>query len=223
VKTVHYLVVLALLCGTALILHRRGDTDKVPDSQPLDLLPRAIGTWDGKDVPLQSYALDVLGKGVFLNRTYLPQGVSPMQAAATPGEGPVGLFIGYFPTQRTGQAIHSPQNCLPGSGWTFEAKGTTTLKNPKGREDQVGEYLISNGKARDVVLYWYRSQGRTMASDYVAKWYTLLDSIRYQRTDAALIRVITPILPGENQGQAQKRVVDFAERLTPLLPAYIPD
>ena len=44
---------------------------------------------------------------------------------------PVSLFIGYFPTQRTGQSIHSPQNCLPGAGWTFASSKTIYLERPE--------------------------------------------------------------------------------------------
>ena len=87
----------------------------------------------------------------------------------------------------------------------------------------MGEYLISNGVATQEVLYWYRVHGRSIASDYTAKAYTLADSIRYSRTDAALIRVITPVEQGEDRMQAHRRAVDFANQIIPLLPAYIPD
>jgi EpsI family protein len=222
-KLSHLVVVLVLLCATGALLYHRGDVDKVPPSEPLSLVPQTIGAWSGKDVPLQDYVLDVLGKGIFLNRTYLPDGVDSGFANERQDIGPIGLFIGYFPTQRTGQAIHSPQNCLPGAGWSFESKGVTLLQDPSGNQHEVGDYIISNGRSRDEVLYWYRSHGRSIASDYLAKWYTLLDSIRYQRTDAALIRIITPVQEGEDRQQAHQRVVKFAENLNPLLPAYIPD
>ena len=73
------------------------------------------------------------------------------------------------------------------------------------------------------VLYWYQMHGRSIASDYKAKLYTLADSIRYGRTDAALVRIITPVDPGEDRLEARKRAVDFAEQITPLLPAYVPN
>jgi len=114
-------------------------------------------------------------------------------------------------------------NCLPGAGWTFDSHSIATLFDKDGRRYEVGDYLISNGSNRDEVLYWYRSQGRTIASDYKAKWYTLIDSILYGRTDAALIRVITPIQPGEPRSAAQARVIGFASQLNPLLPSFIPN
>ena len=83
--------------------------------------------------------------------------------------------------------------------------------------------MITNGVSTDEVLYWYQMQGRSIAGDYKAKLYTLLDSIRYGRTDAALVRIITPIDPNEDRLQAHNRAVDFAEQIIPLLPAYVPN
>jgi EpsI family protein len=224
-RSMQFWVVLLFLVAAAALLHLRGDVDRVPASQPLSQLSTTIGSWTGREIPLDANVLEVLGKGVFLNRTYMPNGTF-----ATVGMGggdhldaPVGLFIGYFPTQRTGQAIHSPQNCLPGAGWTFDTQGVTEFTDRNGKSYQVGEYLISNGKSRQEVLYWYRSHGRSIANDYMAKLYTLADSIRYNRTDAALVRVITPVGQGESQHDAHQRVLAFATQMAPLLPAYIPD
>jgi EpsI family protein len=139
------------------------------------------------------------------------------------GTAPVSLFIGYFPTQRSGQSIHSPQHCLPGAGWVFDSSGTTALAGPAGKPIEVGEYVISNGPAKDEVLYWYQSQGKAIAGDYKAKLYMLANSIRSNRTDAALVRVITPVREGESQAAAHQRAVGFAEKFVPLLPRYIPD
>jgi len=239
-KSARFWVVILLLAATGLMLHARGNTDWVPASAPLGELPETIGSWTGRDVEIPAYALEVLGKGSFLNRIYMPApgaaadsgtggsgpgaGASSTPASAdNPGGAPVTLFIAYFPTQRTGQAIHSPQNCLPGSGWTFESSGVTDVTGSAGRRYQVGEYIISDGRSRQEVLYWYRSHGRSIASDYVAKLYTLADSIRYNRTDAALIRVVTPIAPGDTLHKAHLRAVGFAGALMPLLPPYIPD
>jgi len=87
----------------------------------------------------------------------------------------------------------------------------------------VKEYLISDGISSQEVLDWYQMHGRIIAGDYAAKLFTLADSIRYGRTDAALIRIITPVEPGEERLHARARAVRFAEQLAPLLPAYVPD
>jgi EpsI family protein len=215
-----WFVVLAMFC-TALVLHVRGDVDRVPPSRPLAELPATIGPRAATDIPMDQETLDVLGQGDFLDRTYAKPVGTPTKSADDAV--PIGLFIGYFPTQRTGQSIHSPQNCLPGAGWTFQSKGVTVLTDTTGKSYRVGDYLITNGSAAEEVLYWYQLHGRSIASDYRAKLYTLADSIRYGRTDAALVRITTPMIQGEDRAEARKRAVDFAEQITPLLPAYIPD
>ena len=108
----------------------RGDRDNVPPSEPLSLMPQTIDGMSSREFPLDDGTLAVLGKGDFLNRVYYspsptlqPASTSSQPSAPTIRTGlPISLFIGYFATQRTGQSIHSPQHCLPGSGWTFDTQ-----------------------------------------------------------------------------------------------------
>ena len=216
-----------LMLSAALLLHLRGDVDRVPPSRPLSEFPMTVGTRTATEIVMDEDVLQNLGKGEFLNRVYIAQPPiegSPLPENASIGDrASIGLFIGYFPTQRTGQSIHSPQNCLPGAGWNFESSWITTLTNAAGKKYQVKEFLISNGTSTQEVLYWYQMHGRVIAGDYAAKLYTLADSIRYDRTDAALVRIITPGEPGEDRLQSRARAVRFAEQIAPLLPAYVPD
>ncbi|MGD0547807.1 MAG: exosortase C-terminal domain/associated protein EpsI, partial [Terracidiphilus sp.] len=136
---------------------------------------------------------------------------------------PINLFIGYFPTQRTGQTIHSPKHCMPGAGWVFESSHTTDLTDAAGKTHRVGEYIIANGEARQFVIYWYEAHGRSVANEYMAKMYLVADAMRLSRTDGALVRVITPIAPDEETAAARKRAEGFTVQLAPLLPRFIPD
>ena len=220
-RSARFWIVVLLMSFTALVLQVRGDQDKVVPSRPLDQLPAIIGARVATDIPIDQETREILGKGDFLERDYRqPRGAS---AASPGGRADISLYIAYFPTQRTGQSIHSPQNCLPGAGWTFQSSGVTEFTDASGKPYTVGEYVITNGVSTDEVLYWYQMQGRSIAGDYKAKLYTLLDSIRYGRTDAALVRIITPIDPNEDRLQAHNRAVDFAEQIIPLLPAYVPN
>jgi EpsI family protein len=220
-SSLRFWVVAVLMCATAVLLKARGDVDRVPASLPLDQLPSTIGTRTAIDVPIDPAALLVLGKGIFLMRDYfVPRGAA---GYGRPDAATIGLYIGYFPTQRTGQSIHSPQNCLPGAGYSFLSHGVTDLTDRSGKKYSVGEYLISDGTRTDEVLYWYRIHGRSVSNDYKAKLYTMADSMRYDRTDEALIRIMTVVQPGEDRMAARQRVVDFGNQLVPLLPAYIPD
>lgn len=216
--------VIVIMLATVFLMHARGDVDRVPASMPLDQLPETIGSWVGQDLPLNAATLEVLGKGDFLNRAYAPDKVKVADLLAHKEfPAPVQLFIGYFPTQRTGQAIHSPQNCLPGSGWTFLSSGVTSFTDRTGKTYRVGDYVISDGRYKQEVLYWYQTHGNSIANDYTAKVHMLVDSIRLGRTDAALVRVLTPVGQDESPLQAHERVVKFAKLVTPSLPAFIPN
>lgn len=217
-RSAKFWVVFVLLAATLTTLRLRGDTDRVPPTTPLTLMPSTIGGWTAEDYPLDSETLAVLGDGQFLNRVYTDLG-----PAGRPVETPISLFIGYFPTQRSGQSIHSPQNCLPGAGWAFLSSRVIDLPTADGRPYPVGEYLIGNAGEKQVVLYWYLAHGRSVASDYKAKAYMMLDAVRWNRTDGALVRIVTQVGPNEALEAAQQRAMHFANQVTPLLPRFIPN
>lgn len=219
-RSLRFWAIVVLLCFSAFVLHVRGDVDRVPDSRPLSEMPMTLATRSATEIPLNQETLDVLGKGDFLYRMYTPDTNAP---ATRDAQIPISLFIGYFATQRTGQSIHSPQNCLPGAGWSFLSSGVTEFTDQTGKKYRVGDYLITDGKSSEEVLYWYQMHGRSIANDYAAKLYTLADSIRYGRTDAALVRIITGVGQGEDRDQARNRAIEFAKQIAPLLPAYVPN
>jgi EpsI family protein len=214
-KSPKFWTILILLLATAFVLQSRGDTDRVPPSEPLKLMPETIGQWSARDFPLDDETLSILGKGDFLNRVYTSQDI------AVPA--PVSLFIGYFATQRTGQTMHSPQHCLPGAGWTFDSQKYVTIHDVNGKNYNVGEYLISNGEIKQFVIYWYQAHGRSIPNEYVAKLYMVTDAIRTNRTDGALVRVITQVLPNETLETAEDRALHFTQQMAPNLPRFIPD
>ena len=212
-KSTRFWTVAALLAGTALLLHARGDSDLIPASEPLSQVPHTIDGWSGVDVEIDQETLDVLGAGNFMSRIYTQN--KDVQ--------PIGLFIGYFPTQRTGVTIHSPKNCLPGSGWAFESSRYVNLTDADGKAHQVGEYIIGNGEDRQFVIYWYQAHGRSLANEYMAKVYLVTDAIRLHRTDGALVRVISPIGSGEGTSAAKARTEGFTAQLLPMLSRFIPN
>jgi EpsI family protein len=217
-KSPRFWIVIVILVSTIFVLQGRGDVDQVPFSEPLRLMPQSFGPWTAQDVPLTDDTLEVLGKGDFLNRIYTFQ--SPDGAVRVP---PISLFIGYFASQRTGQTMHSPQNCLPGAGWTFESQKYTTIQDINGKDYKVGEYVISNGDIRQFVIYWYQAHGRSVPNEYLAKAYMVTDAIRMNRTDGALVRVITQILPSETLDAAGARAIHFTQQMAPDLPRFIPN
>ena len=209
------LVLSVLLLATSLYLARVSVAEAPPDRELLEQLPLSLGDWRGRSDPSLSLRIVTeLGVDDYLLRTYERQ----------PAELPVGLYVGYYRSQRQGDTMHSPLNCLPGAGWT--PVETSELPIQIGStEITVRRTLIQKGIDRQLVLYWYQSQGRVIASEYWGKIFTVVDAISRHRTDAALVRVITPLEDGSRAAVAagEARTVTFVQELFPRLEAHIPD
>lgn len=175
---------------------------------PLAEMPRQIGEWQGMaDPPLPDDILAVLGVDDYLTRRYV-----------APGTQPVSLYIGYYGSQRRGSTIHSPQHCLPGTGWVPVRVGR--LEVDASGPVVVNRYLVQKDAERQLVFYWYQGRGRIVASDYLNKFYLVYDAIRHQRSDGALVRVSTPVVAGE--AKAEQAGVAFIRALQPLIGRYVP-
>lgn len=202
----------ALLVGTALVLEARNGTEIIPPRAPLSSFPHSLNGWNSSDLQITQDVRNVLGPGDFLLRDY----------RNTESERDVNLFIAYFASQRAGDTIHSPKNCLPGAGWVPIQTGRITIAAAGHAPFQANRYVIAKGDERQLVLYWYWAHNRAVASEYAAKFYLVADSIRTHRTDGSLVRLSMPLAPGESIESAQQNLVAWAGNIVPLLDTYIP-
>lgn len=208
-----FLIAVVLLAGTALLLDARNSAEIIPPRPALSSFPKSLAGWTAaRDVELSKEVLDVLGPGDFLTRTYYEPATGSY----------ADLFIAYFPTQRSGDTIHSPKNCLPGAGWTPVQSDRITVSLPGQTPFPANRYVIAQGDNRDLVLYWYLAHNRAVASEYSAKFYLVADSIRMHRTDGSLIRLVTGIGRGESVDSAQVRLLSLAAAITPVINDYVP-
>jgi EpsI family protein len=203
------MIVVLTLAAAALHHLSRGET--VPLSKPLSAFPLQLQHWQGVDLPLEPRIVQALGVSDYLDRAY-----------QSPDNSPVFLYVGYYKSQRTGASIHSPKNCLPGAGWEPVTAGHVALLLPNGKRAIVNQYVVENGLRRQLVLYWYQSHGRVIASEYRGKAYMVLDSLRLHRTDAALVRVSSPIAKQDEQA-SDNQVFAFAQEFLARSAGIIPD
>ena len=211
--TSRFVLAALLIAAAALFLHAHSAGEVFPPRLQLNAFPVQLGDWHGTDVALDKDVLSVLGPGDFLLRVY--QNESQAQPY-------VDLFVAYFASQRAGDTIHSPKNCLPGAGWAPVESGQRTLSLPGHGPFPANRYVIAKGDQREVVLYWYWAHDRGVASEYWAKYYLVADSVRTNRSDGALVRLTTQMLPGESTDDAEHRLLPFAGKVVPLLNDYIP-
>ena len=208
-----FLTVAILMGTTAVVLLARNRAEILPSYDDLQNFPQTVAGKSSVDVPLSSEVLASLGPGHFLMRDY--RGIG--------GEPSTNLYIAFFPSQRTGDTIHSPKNCLPGAGWVPTESGRIWIAGPGGKQIEANRHIVTQGLDRMLVLYWYESHGRATPSEYWAKYYLVADSLRLNRTDGALVRVITGIGRDEDPKGAEGRAVAFSQAILPTLNRYIPN
>ena len=208
-----FAVVALLLAGTGVFLNLRTRHVVAPPRTSLASFPLQLGEWVGIDIPIPPETLKTLDRGEFLLRDYQDQNTK------APG---VDLYLAYFPNQRAGRRRHLPEDCLAGSGWSTVESGTTTLSLPGSTPVTANRYLITNGGDRQLVLFWFWERGRGVASEDWADFYLVFDALRANRSDDALIRINTPLQAEEEPDAGQRRLLSFAEQVSPLVGSYIP-
>lgn len=201
---------------SAAVIAKASRIEEVPPRLPFSQFPMQVASWRGQNTePLSEEILKVLGTDDYLSRFYRAQG------------GAVGLFIGYYKSQRQGDAMHSPLNCLPGAGWQPVEKSYVPIQvtdaNGQPSEITVNRYVIEKGLEQQVVLYWYQSHGRVIANEYRSKIFMVYDAARLNRSDAALVRVTSLKLGSESTFQdADARALEFVKALFPSLEKFLP-
>jgi len=202
---------LIVSAGVFLQAHNRGDI--FPPRIPLRSFPEQIGTWQGADQELPEDQFKILGYPEYVLLNYVDPGdIQPK----------INLFIAYYKTQRNGETTHSPQNCMPGNGLT-PIEITRVMLSMVGHEPfPVNRYVVARGDDRSLVLYWFWAHNRGVASEYWNKYYLVRDSIRTNRSDGALVRFFSPMLPGESAEAAQQRITPLVNSVLPMLNDYIP-
>jgi EpsI family protein len=206
--TLRAFVAAAALAGGIFATHNFKPKVASGSQRPLSEFPAVIGVSLSEDRPFDQQVVRAIGADDYINRVYV---------GSTP---PIELYIGYYKDQRSGDKIHSPKNCLPGSGWDAIHSSRVQIGSVNGTPVIVNGYLVAQGTKRDMVLYWYQSHERIVASEYWAKFLLIADGLRNRPTDGAMIRIWTTAADGEETAQA--RAVEFAHNIYPQVDAFLP-
>ncbi|MBK4218110.1 EpsI family protein, partial [Paracoccus caeni] len=136
---------------------------------------------------------------------------------------PVGLFMAFYNDQSQG-GVHSPEICLPSSGWEIAKLERTDISAKLGQDQAfpLNRAIIQRGEQRMMVYYWFQQGERRVAWDFAAKFYLLADGIRTGQTDGGLVRLTTPINEGESEDAAEARLLELTRQLSGELPRFIP-
>jgi EpsI family protein len=211
-STVRFVILLVAILGVGVLVNTWAFLGEAHvDRKPLSGFPEKLGAWQKSgDQVIDEPTMQVLRASDYLLRDF----------RRSDGE-TANFYVGYYASQRDGASYHSPLNCLPGAGWILNEPGKVSIARPDGSSFVANKYVIQNGDYRSLMIYWYQGRGRSVASEYWGKIYTVIDSVRLRRSDGALVRVTVPISGSEQS--ALDAATDLAVAATSALPEYVPD
>jgi EpsI family protein len=208
-------IVAAFLMLTVSVKAYLNTAPPVPLRKSLDEFPRQVGDWNMvSSARLTDDVAGVLKADDYMLRQYREPSTGKF----------VDMFVAYYKTQAAGESMHSPKNCLPGSGWTPIVNDRVFLKkDAEGRPVEVNRYIIQNGADRALVLYWYQANGRTIASEYWGKFYLVWDALHTRRRDGAIVRLMIPLGRDDDPQQSLQTALQFARLAGDDLPTFLPN
>ncbi len=214
-KTQHskFIIAILVLLVAAVLNNYFSKPDISLPRKSLADFPTQLGDWTSVDEQkIEGRSMEILQVDDYFMRNYRNS------------EGKViGLYIGYFKSQREGKGIHSPRQCLPGAGWVPLDSKVYEIVAPGHNPETVpiNKFIMGKGLDRQLFLFWYYGRGRIYASEYWNKIYLIWDGLTQKRTDGALVRVNNLIVG--NAEEALETQFDFIQQFLPLLKEYIPD
>jgi len=173
--------------------------------------PQDVAGWQGHPGRIEDQYLDALKLDDYLMNDYVR------------GQDLVNFYVAYYASQRQGESVHSPRACIPGGGWRITDFGEVEVPLGAAASLPTNRAVIQLGEQRQLVYYWFKQRDRLLTNEYLVKWYIFFDSLTRHRSDGALVRLITPLAPGEPLAAADKRLQDFARDTHSLLASYVPD
>ncbi|MBN1841421.1 MAG: EpsI family protein [Deltaproteobacteria bacterium] len=206
------LIASALMILTMVCLSYLSHGENIQPNKPLSTFPTQIGDWIGKEERFDERIYDKLGVDDSFLCNYRSSAGRQVQ-----------LYVGFYESQREGDLIHSPKHCMPGAGWNIIRTSTEELivQDTNPGKIRVIKLILKKGNQRQLVLYWFQSRGRSIASEYMQKIYLVIDSIMKRRTDGSFVRLISPVIDG-NENKTSENMKDFARLLLPILHEYLP-
>jgi EpsI family protein len=209
------ILVPVLLVAEALTVQWAGHAERVPSTPDLIAFPRQIGRWSqSSEISIEPEVQAQLRADRLLDRMYYSGTTAGPVVQAE-------VLVAWFNSQTKGdRQPHSPRVCLPGAGWLPESTGTVRLETPAGKLSAT-QYIVSKGGFRSAVLYWYQTPRRTIAGEWEAKSWILVDALRDHRTDVALVRIVVPSFNAQDK-VATDAAADFARVVYPELRRELP-
>lgn len=203
-----FLVLYVLLIAAGGFVHLYSDV-ATPLNRPFSEFPVVKNGWRSvKDWRFSEEIMEILRPSDYLARLYEAEGGQR-----------VDLYIGYHNGSPEAGPVHSPKNCLPGSGWLLE-KMEEKMLVVSGEPLVIVKASYLKGDRRDVFLYWFQACGRPVTNMYAVKFNEIFGSITSRRRDTAFVRISAK--GGARQAKdddLQRFIEDFYPTIRDFLPS----
>lgn len=173
-------------------------------------LPLQLGDWNGQEYFFSDETNQVLKADTYAFRKYTSSERKELW-----------LFIAYFKSQKYGSQIHSPKNCLPGSGWKIMSRKKILIKTDIDSDLKANKLLISDKLSSEVMYYWFQTRSGIITSESGLKLDLVLNSLKRAPTDAVFIR-INLSLNQLSEKEAQLVLENFLKVFMPKIKKILP-
>jgi EpsI family protein len=209
-----FLVSIVLLLSFSLRMWVNAAPPPNPKRESLATFPKQLDSWKMVgEAELSDSIAGVLRADDYVLRSYMNDKGQQ-----------VDFFAAYYKTQKAGESMHSPKNCLPGWGWQILKMDYVPLYPENAQNPTlVNRYVIEKDNEKSIVLYWYQANGRVIASEYWGKIYLVTDALRTGRRDGSIVRFVVSVAKNSNGDAELQSALTMARNTAPLLPRYLPD
>ncbi len=179
-----------------------------PASAPvrnLDTFPLELGEWTGQMDQIDQSTIDMLTPDELFSATYVNASGHKVH-----------LFFDYFSAENSARGVHSPRNCLPGSGWII-VHTVDRIIEINNRTIPASRFYLRLGESRQVMDFWYITRNGDTSNDYIFKLFRMLSSLTLRPTDAAFIRFV-----GDDNPDGLKALAEFEKTFIPYVIDYLP-
>lgn len=202
-----FLILAALFLAAAAYGSYRQDRP-APLPQPLSQFPSNLGDWRmiGQEF-FNPETLAFLRPTDYLFRRY-----------ERPNGDRIDIYIGYHDGGQASGPIHSPKNCLPGSGWT-EVFSRPLPIELAGGPAHVTQALYGKGGEKLLFLYWFVVRDTILTSEIALKAAEVANTIRFGQRNAAFVRISLPAR--EDPDAALAAATDFLHQSSAVIAEFL--
>jgi exosortase D (VPLPA-CTERM-specific) len=183
----------------------------VPSRESFTTFPLSLDGWHGRPSRLDPDIVSALSVDDYFLADYTQTGREL-----------VNFYVAYYASQSGGESTHSPRTCMPGGGWAITEIAPAVVASGQGSLS-VNRVIIQKGEQRQLVYYWFKQRDRLLTNEFAVKWYIFRDGISRDRSDGALLRLITPIGTNEAVERADERLQQFLAAFEPRVAEFVPD